>query len=223
MVRRRTVLQAGATGAVALSVPQVFADGSAPALPVAQASSAPPNATQPNPMTTPKITPPPAALDPVPPVPTKPSPGKPGDFDFLAGEWRIEHLRLPQGATAWDSFSGEATCWTILGGVGSVEELRIPARNFSGMGLRMLDVEKRQWSDFWVNGKSGVLTTPGQNGSFEQGAGLFWSEYEDAGRKMLSMGIWDQIARNACRWRQVVSGDGGKTWTANWIMQWRRA
>ena len=65
---------------------------------------------------------------------------KPGEFDFLNGEWKIHHRRLKNPANnEWDIFEGEATCWSILGGVGSVEELRIPARNFSGMGLRLLD------------------------------------------------------------------------------------
>lgn len=163
-------------------------------------------------------------LDPVPPLPRQPTPGKPGDFDFLAGEWKIRHWRLPPGAQEWDRFDGEATCWTILGGVGSVEELRIPARNFSGMGLRLLDVDQRQWSDFWVNAKSGVLAPPGLNGSFEDGAGLFWAEEEEeAGRKTISIGIWDQITPRSCRWRQAVSEDGGRSWAHNWVMEWRRA
>ena len=59
-----------------------------------------------------------------------PSAGAAGDFNFLAGEWRIRHRRLKADAT-WDEFDGEATCWTILGGTGSLEELRIPARDFS--------------------------------------------------------------------------------------------
>ncbi|QDQ27920.1 hypothetical protein FNU76_17095 [Chitinimonas arctica] len=163
------------------------------------------------------------ALDTVPPLPRQPTPGKPGDFDFLAGEWKIRHWRLPAGATEWDRFEGEATCWTILGGVGSVEELRIPARNFSGMGLRLLDVEKKQWSDFWVNGRSGVLAPPGLTGSFENGVGLFWAEEEEAGRKTISLGIWDRITPRGCRWRQAVSEDGGRTWAHNWVMEWRRA
>ena len=40
-----------------------------------------------------------AGLDPIPQLPTNPTPGKPGDFDFLAGEWRIRHRQLPHGAT----------------------------------------------------------------------------------------------------------------------------
>lgn len=161
-------------------------------------------------------------FDPVPPLPASPTPGRPGDFDFLAGEWRIAHRRLPAGASEWDRFEGEATCWTILGGVGSVEELRIPARDFSGMGLRMLDVANRVWSDHWVNAKSGVVTAPGQTGSFESGVGIFATDYEDNGRTMKSAGVWDRITPASCRWRQVVSGDGGQTWTHNWIMDWTR-
>ncbi|OYT90898.1 MAG: hypothetical protein CFE43_16115 [Burkholderiales bacterium PBB3] len=67
--------------------------------------------------------------------------GKPGDFDFLTGEWTIQNRRL--NGTTWEEFPGEATVWGLLGGVASVEELRIPSRNFSGMGLRLLDVEQQ--------------------------------------------------------------------------------
>jgi len=162
----------------------------------------------------------PPRFDAVPAPPATPTPGRPGDFAFLDGRWRIRQLK--RRATGWDRFEGEARCFSILGGIGSVEELLIPARDFSGLGLRMLDVEKRQWSDHWVNAKSGVVTTPGQTGSFENGAGLFASTYEDQGRTMHSMGIWDRIGDGVCRWRQVYSADGGKTWEHDWVMHWRR-
>jgi hypothetical protein len=155
-------------------------------------------------------------------APAKPTPGKPGDFNFLAGEWRIKHRRLPPGAKKWDQFEGEATCWTILGGVGSVEELRIPSRGFSGMGLRLLDMNTFVWSDFWVNAKSGVLTTPGMTGSFENGAGIFIADDTDDGKPIKVRGLWDQITPTSCRWSQAVSRDGGKTWEDNWVMQWLR-
>lgn len=153
-----------------------------------------------------------------------PTPGKPGDFNFLAGVWKISHRRLKaSGGKDWDVFQGEATCWTILGGVGSVEELRIPARDFSGMGLRLLDVEKRVWSDFWVNGKSGVLATPGMTGSFEDGAGIFIADDVDGERPIKVRGVWDRITPTSCRWHQAVSRDGGKAWEENWFMDWVRA
>ncbi|MBL8524614.1 MAG: hypothetical protein JNN20_13060 [Betaproteobacteria bacterium] len=151
----------------------------------------------------------------------KPTPGKPGDFNFLAGNWKISHRRLK--GKEWDEFKGEATCWTILGGICSVEELRIPSRDFSGMGLRLLDVEKKQWCDYWVNGKSGVLTPPPMTGSFENGAGIFIADEMEDGKPVKYRGVWDRITANSCRWYQSVSRDGGKTWDDNWFMEWVRA
>lgn len=165
----------------------------------------------------------PEGLDPIPPIPATPSPGRPGDFKFLDGEWRIRHRWLRNGSAEWDRFEGEATCWSTLGGGGSVEELRIPAREFSGMGLRLLDLEKKVWSDFWVNAKSGELTTPGQTGSFESGTGIFYSRDTEDGKPAIYAGIWDRITANGCRWRQAASYDDGRTWAQNWIMDWTRA
>ena len=160
--------------------------------------------------------------DPVPAIPEQPTPGRPGDFEFLAGRWRIENWKRRADQAGWDRFPGEATCWSILGGVGSVEELRIPVRGFSGMGLRLLDVEAGRWNDHWVNAKSGKLGPAGQPGSFENGVGIFWSEDIADGRTTRYVGIWDRIERRACRWRQVWSTDGGRTWSHDWVMHWRR-
>jgi hypothetical protein len=157
---------------------------------------------------------------PTPPT-VKPGTGKPGEFDFLAGEWRIKHRRMT-APNVWDEFDGEATCWTILGGVGSVEELRIPARDFAGLGIRLLDHERRMWTDFWVNAKSGVLASPGTDGAFVDGAGIFSTHETDDGKPIVVRGVWDQITPESCRWRQSVSRDDGATWEDNWIMTWTR-
>ncbi|MGB9151342.1 MAG: hypothetical protein WCB36_13975 [Burkholderiales bacterium] len=148
--------------------------------------------------------------------------GKPGDFDFLTGNWKIKNRRLVD--KKWDEFEGGSTVVGMLAGIASVEELRIPARKFSGMGLRLLDVEKKLWADYWVNTKSGVLTPPPSYGSFVNGVGTWDSEYEDDDKKpMISRGVWDQITPNSCRWYQASSSDSGKTWEENWMMQWTRA
>jgi hypothetical protein len=152
------------------------------------------------------------------------TPGKAGDFDFLNGSWNIHHRRLKTaGGADWDEFSGEATCWSILGGVGSIEELRIPARHFSGLGLRLLDVDQRLWFDYWVNANSGVLAPPGTPGYFEQGVGIFESDDVDAGVPIKVRGVWDRITPTSCRWYQATSRNEGKTWEQNWLMDWTRA
>lgn len=111
----------------------------------------------------------------------------------------------------------------ILAGVASVEELRIPARNFSGMGLRLLDVERRLWADFWVNAKSGVLSPPPAWGSFINGVGTWDSDDVEDGKPVIYRGQWDQITPASCRWFQAASHDDGKTWKESWVMHWTRA
>lgn len=148
-------------------------------------------------------------------------PGKAGEFDFLAGNWKISHKRLKE--SAWDTFRGEATCWSILAGTGSVEELRIPERGFSGMGLRLLDAKQGVWCDYWVNGKDRVVTTPGMTGGFTDGVGTFIADDTDDGKPIKVRGVWDRITPASCRWHQAVSRDGGRTWADNWFMDWTRA
>ena len=162
----------------------------------------------------------PTSFDVMPPLPETPTPGQPGDFDFLTGEWRVHNRSIVNGE--WLEYPGEATVHAILAGVGSVEELRIPARNFSGMGLRLLVVEKRVWADHWVNARSGVVTVPGQLGSFENGAGIFITDDVAGGAPGEYVGVWDNITPGSRRWRQASSRDGGQTWDQNWIMEWSR-
>jgi len=147
--------------------------------------------------------------------------GKPGDFDFLSGEWRIHNRMLEKGE--WIEFPGEATVVGILQGIASIEELRIPARGFSGMGLRLLDVEKQVWSDHWVNAKSGVVAVPGQSGGFVDGVGTFTSQDLDGETRVIYRGVWDRITGTSCRWFQGYSRDGGTTWADTWFMDWTRA
>ncbi|MBB5205147.1 hypothetical protein HNQ51_002466 [Inhella inkyongensis] len=156
-------------------------------------------------------------------TPTPPSfpPGQPGEFDFLAGEWRMHNRRL-KAPGEWDEFPGEATVHRLLDGKASLEELRIPARGFAGLGLRILNLETHTWMDFWVSARNGVLSGPGMPGHFKDGVGLFEADDEDKGQPIKIRSIWDQITPKSCRWHQTVSRDGGKSWEPNWFMDWKR-
>lgn len=145
---------------------------------------------------------------------------RPGDFDFLTGEWQIRHRRLVDGQ--WDAFDGEASCWSILGGRAHIEELRIPARDFAGSGIRLLDMAKALWADYWVNAKSGVLNLPPALGSFVDGAGVFESADTDQGQPIIVRGVWDRITGDGHRWHQSLSRDAGASWEMNWEMFWQR-
>jgi hypothetical protein len=144
------------------------------------------------------------------------------DFDFLTGDWMISHRRLLTADTdEWDEFEGEATVWSALGGMASIEELRIPARNFAGMGVRVFHIESGMWADHWVSGSNGVVNEP-MMGTFVDGVGTFTAVEDDDGVVMQARGVWDHITPTSCRWHQATSSDGGATWDTNWSMEWQR-
>jgi hypothetical protein len=145
-----------------------------------------------------------------------------GDFDFLAGEWRIHNRRLKDGtADVWEEFAGAATVHRVMGGQASIEELRIPSDKFRGMGVRVWRPKEGQWTDHWTGSYDGVVNAP-QLGTFIDGEGIFLSEEQADGATNLYRGIWDRITPTSCRWHQSSSTDGGKSWDCSWWMNWTR-
>jgi hypothetical protein len=143
------------------------------------------------------------------------------DFDFLAGEWIISNRRLTQGDD-WETFSGEATVYSVLDGLASIEELRLSPTTYMGMGVRVFDLARRVWADHWVGGSVGVVNPP-MTGTFEDGVGTFLAEDVDDDGPYVARGVWDRITPTSCRWHQSSSRDGGETWEHNWFMDWTRA
>jgi hypothetical protein len=145
-----------------------------------------------------------------------------GDFDFLTGEWTIQHRRLKDGTTdEWLDFSSRATVHRVLDGMGSVEELRKADDSFMGMGVRMWLPQERKWADHWTSAANGIINAP-QKGEFVDGEGIFLSEETLDGVRWKYRGVWDQISDGHCRWHQSASRDDGASWTWNWWMMWTR-
>lgn len=145
-----------------------------------------------------------------------------GDFDFLAGEWRIRHLRLKDGTAAeWQRFDSGATVHRVLDGMGSIEELRKPDGTAMGMGVRVWLPEQKKWADHWTSAANGVVNPP-QLGQFIDGEGVFITEELVDGVKWLYRGVWDRITPDGCRWHQSSSSDLGKSWKWDWWMEWTR-
>jgi hypothetical protein len=46
-----------------------------------------------------------------------------------------------------------------FGGMATVEELYFPTKGWAGLTLLTFDLEKHQWSIYWVNSASGKMVT----------------------------------------------------------------
>lgn len=154
------------------------------------------------------------------PLAATPVPGN-GDFSFLTGEWKIANRQRKKDGS-WATFDGAATVHSVLGGLGSIEQLRIPANRFLGMGIRVFDIERKLWADHWVAANAGVVNTP-MMGSFKDGVGTFLAEDTVDGKTIVvGRGVWDRITPKSCRWFQSDTKDAGKTWDDTWFMDWTR-
>jgi hypothetical protein len=71
------------------------------------------------------------------------------DFDFLVGEWRVQHRRLKERLAnnrEWVEFDGTCSNRPLMAGWGNVDENRInlPGDNYRGVGLRSYDPKTAQ-------------------------------------------------------------------------------
>jgi hypothetical protein len=146
-------------------------------------------------------------------------------FDFLVGEWRVRHRRLPPGAREWVEFDGTCRNGALMDGRANLEEhvLNAPAGRYQAVGLRSYDPQTADWSIWWLDGRypAGPIDPP-VRGRFENGVGTFDSDYLDQGKPMRVRFTWSDITPTSARWQQALSADAGKTWQPNWIMEFQR-
>ena len=71
------------------------------------------------------------------------------DFDFLDGEWVVQNRYLRSrlsGDHVWEEFLGCSRVELRMGSLVNVDEIDFPTRGFSGMTVRLFDVQERRWS-----------------------------------------------------------------------------
>jgi hypothetical protein len=147
------------------------------------------------------------------------------DFSFLYGRWHIQHRKLlaPLSGEAekWAEFEANSICIPVLAGIANVEEMRESNGILIGSAMRIFDLEKRQWSIYWVSARDGLLQPP-VHGKFADGVGTFIGPDTYMGKTILVRFIWKKQSTNAARWDQAFSTDAGETWEINWTMQFER-
>lgn len=146
------------------------------------------------------------------------------DFDFLVGEWVVlnRHLRSRlTGDHVWEEFTGHCRLEQRLGGLVNVDEIHFPSRGFTGMTVRLFDVQQRRWAIYWTDTRRVVLGPP-VYGGFSGDRGFFFGEDVEGGRAVRVRFIWERRSGDRAHWEQAFSLDGER-WETNWVMEFTRA
>ena len=157
---------------------------------------------------------------PAPTLPATVSPGKPSAFGFLDGPLAHSPPDAPQRRLG--RLRGRGALLVHPG-------RHRPCRRAADSGARL----QRSGPAHAGHRRARVVGPPGQrqerrgdragpDWQLREWCGPVSGTDEKQGQTMHAMGIWDRIGPGVCRWRQVQSVDGGKTWAHDWAMHWRR-
>lgn len=143
------------------------------------------------------------------------------DFDFNFGVWKshIKRILDPLSGSANSiELNGTVTVRKVWDGRAQLEEIEAdgPNGHWEGLTLFLYDPSAHQWSQTFVNSKSGVLT-PGLIGSFKEGRGELYAQDSVNGRSILVRGVWSDIKPDSHHFEESYSDDGGKTWAPAFI------
>lgn len=147
------------------------------------------------------------------------------DFDYLVGAWTAQQHRLKArgvGSKEWEDFSGTECMTLYLEGMATVDELYMPKTGRAGLTLRTFDLEKHQWSIYWVSSATGKLDPVPVVGGFQGGRGEFYAADQDNGRPIKVRYTWIELDHEHARWEQAFSYDN-RTWETNWTADFVRA
>jgi hypothetical protein len=151
----------------------------------------------------------------------------PADFDFMVGDWRVQHRRLNSrlsGCIDWTEFAGTSSTRKILGGMGNVEDnvLCFPEGDVRAVAFRTFDLQTQTWAIWWIDGRAPHSLDAPVIGSFSDDVGLFFADDSLAGRPIKVRFTWNTNPGGHPTWEQAFSADGGATWETNWVMEFQR-
>ena len=149
------------------------------------------------------------------------------DWDYLMGDWTSVQRRMKKRWTSnpeWDEFPGTTTYLQYMGGLVNIDETDFPTRGFAGVTLRAFSTEKKRWSIYWINSRTGSSPRPWSAATAATCPSYFYGddEDEDDGVPIVARFIRTKNRPDGDRWEQAFSKDGGKTWETNWTADFTR-
>lgn len=149
------------------------------------------------------------------------------DFDWFFGSWHVQHRRLKErlmNNTEWVPFDGTCVCQPLMGGTSNVDDnvLNLPESSYRAVTLRAFDTKTKTWAIWWLDGRNPHSIEVPVRGAFVNGVGTFLADDTLRDKPIKVRFQWSKITRTSAQWEQAFSPDGGRTWEANWTMQFSR-
>jgi hypothetical protein len=143
------------------------------------------------------------------------------DFDFNFGTWKTHIKRILDpllGSAKSIELNGTVTVRRVWDGRAQLEEIEAdgPNGHWEGMTLFLYNPQAHQWSQSFVNSKSGALNSP-LIGAFKDGRGELFASDTFNGRAILVRAVWSEIKPDSHHFEESYSDDGGRTWTPAFI------
>ena len=128
------------------------------------------------------------------------------------------------GCTDWTEFLGTSSTRKILGGFGNVEDnvLNFLDGAVKAAAFRSFDVTSKKWAICWLDGRAPHNLDVPVFGSFSGPVGTFLATDSLDGKAITVRFVWHVNLGSNPHWEQAFSGDGGKTWETNWVMEFVR-
>lgn len=149
------------------------------------------------------------------------------DFDFEFGSWTATlKWRPPLSQTAnWVTYTGTSVVRKVWGGRANLGELEVAGgtNRIEGMSLRIYNRQTRTWSIYFANANPGSLGTVPTVGRFSNGRGEFYDDEQYRGKPVRLRFVFSNLTPTSFDFAQSYSGDGGKTWIANWVAHFTRS
>ena len=150
------------------------------------------------------------------------------DFDFIVGEWKVLNRRLVDrlnNCQDWIEFEADYRCWTMLGGLGNMDEIKLEddVNPFYGMSMRMYNQVKKEWTIYWADSHHPEIGLKVQVvGSFKDGTGTFFGEEMYKNQVVKLRFIWASKSEDHAYWEQAYFDETHQEWEVNWTMDFKR-
>ena len=135
-------------------------------------------------------------------------------LDFWLGEWELSYV-----GDGKQGKSRNRVAKTLDGCVVLEEFSGAPGTKLDGRSVSTYDRVTRRWKQTWVDNTASYLDF---SGGLEDGRMVFARQMQRDGKTVGQRMVFAEVKQDSLKWLWQRSDDGGKTWTTQWEIDYRR-